>query len=131
MVKSEPTTGPGLSSIGQIYIPVRDLARAVRFYRDTLGMTFLFEVPRMAFFDCGGMRLVLGTPEDASVAHTGSSLYYQVVAREGAFGRLEALGVGIAGKPHFVAKRASGDLWMAFLRDSEDNTFALMSEVKS
>ena len=56
---------PGLSRIGQIFINVHDLARAVTFYRDSLGMKFLFEVPRMAFFDCGGVRLMLGLADRA------------------------------------------------------------------
>ena len=131
MVQSGAATGLRLSRIGQIYVPVKDLARAVRFYRDTLGMTFLFEVPRMAFFDCGGIRLMLGTPEDERVAHTATILYYQVDDIHATFGGLEERGVAVAGKPHFVAKLASGDLWMAFLTDSEGNTFALMSDVKA
>ena len=32
----------------------RDLPRALAFYRDTLGLPFLFSAGTMAFFDCGG-----------------------------------------------------------------------------
>lgn len=131
MVNAEPTTGPKLTRVGQIHIPVTDLARAVDFYRNTLGMTFLFEVPRMAFFDCGGIRLMLGTPEDGAAALTGTILYYQVEDIHASFASVEARGAAVLGKPHFVATLATGDLWMAFLRDSEGNTFALMSEVKA
>lgn len=53
--------GPSLSRIGQIFVKVKDLDRAIAFYRDTLGMTFLLQAPpNMAFFDCGGIRLMLG-----------------------------------------------------------------------
>src|SRR5687767_12293165 len=128
MVKSEQTSGLGLSRIGQIHIPVRELARAVRFYRETLGMAFLFEVPGMAFFDCGGVRLMLGVPEDASVAKSATILYYKVDDIHAAFASLESQDVRVAGKPHLVAKMPTHDLWMAFLEDSEGNTFALMSE---
>ena len=131
MVPSERSSGVKLSRVGQIYIPVKDLARAVAFYRDTLGMAFLFEVPRMAFFDCGGLRLMLGLPEEGSAAQPATILYYQVDDIHAAFDALEAAGTAVAGKPHFVARLASGDLWMAFLRDSEENTFAIMSEVVS
>ena len=131
MLESGSATGVRLSRIGQIYIPVKDLGRAVRFYRDTLGITFLFEVPRMAFLECGGIRLMLGTPEDASVAQSATILYYKVDDIRGVFTSLEAQGVEVAGKPHLIAKMPSHDLWMAFLRDSEGNMFALMSEEKS
>lgn len=118
-----------LSRIGQIHIPVKDAARATAFYRDTLGMAFLFEVPGMAFFDCGGVRLMLGVPEDPGIAPTGTILYYKVDDIQGAFAALESRDVTVLGKPHLVAKLPSHDLWMAFLKDPEGNTFALMSEV--
>src|SRR3989338_6854199 len=52
-----PAESFGLSELGQIALTVGDLQRAVAFYRDALGMKFLFEAPpRMAFFDCGGLR---------------------------------------------------------------------------
>ena len=128
-MQSDSTTGLKLSRIGQIHVPVKDLARATGFYRDTLGMAFLFEVPGMAFFDCGGVRLMLGAPEDASAAPTATILYYKVDDIQGAFAFLEARGVTVAGRPHLVAKLPSHDLWMAFFKDPEENTFALMSEV--
>ena len=56
-----------LSRIGQIAMPVKDIDRAVAFYRDRLGLPFLFAAPpRLAFFDCGGTRLMLDVPEDAA-----------------------------------------------------------------
>jgi len=70
-----PLEFPGLSRIGQIAVIVHDLPKAVTFYRDILGMKFLFEVPRMAFFDCGGVRLMLGLPETAELDHAASILY--------------------------------------------------------
>ena len=120
-----------ISRIGQIHVPVQDLARATGFYRDTLGMTFLFEVPRMAFFDCGGIRLMLGTPEDGSAAKPATIIYYRVDDIQEAFVALTARGARFIGEPHFVAKLASGDLWMTFLHDSEGNVLGLQSEVSS
>ena len=123
------TTEFRLSRINQIYVPVQDLARATRFYRDTLGMTFLFEVPGMAFFDCGGIRLMLGTPEDKSAARPATIIYYRVEDIQEAYATLKARGVHFEREPHFLAKLASGDLWMTFLKDSEDNLLGLQSEV--
>ena len=71
----------GLDRIGQIAINVHDLARAVTFYREALGIPFLFEVPGMAFFDCNGVRLMLGVPVGPEVDHPASILYYKVDGR--------------------------------------------------
>jgi catechol 2,3-dioxygenase-like lactoylglutathione lyase family enzyme len=120
-----------LDRIGQIAIMVKDLARATAFYRDVLGMRFLFEVPgRMAFFDCGGVRLLLEVPEDAAYANHASILYYRVADLAGAYRTLGGRGASFVGAPHLIARMPDHELWMAFLRDSEDNTLALMSEVR-
>ena len=118
----------GLHRIGQILVTARDLERAVRFYRDTLGMTYLFQVPRMAFFDCGGIRLMLGIP-DAVVDHPASVIYYQVDDIQAAHQTLTSRGVVFFNPPHRVAKLEKVELWLADARDSEDNILALMSEV--
>lgn len=130
-MSTHPPTAFRLARIGQIHIPVQDLDRATRFYRDTLGMTFLFEAPpRMAFLDCGGIRLMLGTPEDAAAPKPATIIYYMVDDIQEAFATLSGRGVQFVDQPHFVAKLATGDLWMTFLRDSEDNLIGLQSEVR-
>jgi len=119
-----------LSTIGQIALTVRDLKKMTTFYRDTLGMKFLFEAPpQMAFFDCGGVRLLLGQEDKANPAHPASILYYKVPDIRAAFDALTAHGVPVAEKPALAAKLPDHDLWLAFLRDPEGNRFALMSEV--
>src|SRR5437879_13172862 len=67
----------GLSSIGQIFVRAKDLDRAVRFYRDTLGMPFLFQVPRMAFFQCGATMVMLGIAETGALDHAASRIDYR------------------------------------------------------
>jgi methylmalonyl-CoA/ethylmalonyl-CoA epimerase len=121
----------GLSRIGQIAIPVKNLAAAVAFYRDTLGMRLLFEAPPgLAFFDCGGIRLMLSLPEGpADVDRMASVLYYVVGDIQAAAATLKSRGVAFEGEPHIVAKLPHADLWMAFFRDPERNMLALMSEV--
>jgi catechol 2,3-dioxygenase-like lactoylglutathione lyase family enzyme len=116
-----------LESIGQISIIVKDVDRAKAFYRDTLGMTFLFEFPGMAFFDCGGVRLYLARAEKPELGT--SILYYRVADIRGAASGLEARGVVFLQQPAKVHEDARHELWLAFFKDSEDNTVALMSEV--
>ena len=123
------TLAPGISRIGQIAVMVHDLDRAVAFYRDTLGLKFLFAVPNMAFFDCGGVRLMLGVPEKPEFDHPASILYYHVPDIRAAAVALEGRGARFDGEPELVAKLPDHDLWLAFLRDSEGNPLALMSEV--
>ena len=125
--------GFGLSRIGQIAMTVHDLPRAVAFYRDVLGMTFLFEAPpAMAFFDCGGVRLMMSLPEEkGEVAgqRFASIIYYTVPDIQEAAAVLGARGVTFEAPPHVVARLPHADLWMAFLHDPDRNMLAIMSEV--
>ena len=121
-----------LDRIGQIAIRVHDVGRAMRFYRDTLGMRFLFEVPNLAFFDCGGVRLMLSTSDPAEKPefdHPGSVLYYKVPDLNVTYDLLRKREVDFIDKPHLIAQLQDHDLWMVFFRDTEGNTLALMSEI--
>ena len=120
----------GLARLGQIAITVHDLDRATAFYRDVLGLPFLFRAPNLAFFDCGGVRLMLGLPERAEPDHPSSILYFSVADIDAAHAALAARGVSFTDRPHLIAKMPDHDLWMAFFTDSEGNTLALMSEVR-
>jgi len=119
----------GLTQIGQIAVNVHDVKRAVVFYRDTLGMKLLFEIPNAAFFDCGGVCLMLSLPEQPEFDRSASIIYYKVPNIRATFETLSSRGVRFEGEPHFIARMPDHDLWMAFFRDSEGNLLALMSEV--
>jgi len=122
--------GPSLNQIGQIFVNVKDLDRAIAFYRDTLGMTFLFQAPpNMAFFDCGGIRLMLGIADRPELDHPSSIIYYKVDDIERVYEIFSARGVEFIAKPHLVAPMQTYDLWLADFKDSEGNVVALMSEV--
>jgi methylmalonyl-CoA/ethylmalonyl-CoA epimerase len=126
----ETGTDFGLTRIGQVAVPVADLERAVRFYRDTLGMPFLFQAPPgLAFFDLTGIRLML---DGSAQAHAGNGcvIYYQVDDLQAAFGALAERGVRFETQPHLVAKMPDHELWMAFLRDPDRNLIALMCEAR-
>ncbi|HZK77810.1 MAG TPA: VOC family protein [Gemmatimonadaceae bacterium] len=117
-----------LDTIGQIAINVKDVERATAFYRDILGMKFLFAPPKLAFFDAGGVRLMLTTGEK-EFDHPASILYYKVGDIVGVHRSLAAKGVKVEEEPHVVAPMPDHDLWISSYRDSENNYFALMSEV--
>ena len=126
------TTAPdaGLSGIGQIFVNARDLERAIGFYRDTLGMKFLFQAPpNMAFFDCGGIRIMLGIADRPELDHLASIIYYKVADIGATYEAFSSRGVEFVVKPHLVARMPNYDLWLADFRDSEGNLLALMSEV--
>jgi catechol 2,3-dioxygenase-like lactoylglutathione lyase family enzyme len=123
------TLNLGITRLGQVSINVYDLDRATTFYRDRLGLPLLFTVSGMAFFDCGGVRLMLARAEKPEFDHPGSVLYFVVPDIAAAHRQMLASGVGFEGEPHLIAKMPAYDLWMAFFRDSEKNLLALMSEV--
>jgi methylmalonyl-CoA/ethylmalonyl-CoA epimerase len=121
-----------LSRIGQVAMRVRDLDRAVRFYRDALGLPFQFTAPpKLAFFDCAGTRLLLDVPEDVEFDHPGSILYFAVDDIRVAHAELVRRGVVFRSDPHLVAKLPDREVWMAFFDDTEGNTLALMSEPRA
>ncbi len=118
-----------LSTIGQIAMVVKDLPRAVAFYRDVLGMKFLFQAPpALAFFDCGGVRLMLDAAAEGEFNHPGSILYYKVDDIGAAYADLQGKGVEFGGAPQMIVKMPDHELWMAFFKDGEGNTLALMHE---
>jgi methylmalonyl-CoA/ethylmalonyl-CoA epimerase len=119
----------GLAQIGQIAISVQDLERAVAFYRDKLGMQYLFTASTLAFFDCDGTRLMLSTPEPGQTHSGNSIIYFTVGDINAAYRELIERGVLFDDQPHIIANMGTYDLWMAFLRDSERNLLGIMSEV--
>ncbi|HEX4140095.1 MAG TPA: VOC family protein [Candidatus Methylacidiphilales bacterium] len=127
---SEGATGLGITRLGQVAINAHDVERATAFYRDVLGLKFLFAAGQLAFFDCGGVRLMLDKAEDPEFVHPSSILYFSVAEIQAAHRRLVDAGVAIVSEPRMIAAMADHDLWMSFFRDTEDNVMALMCEVR-
>src|SRR5437764_7303653 len=117
-----------LEKIGQIAILVKDVGRATEFYRDKLAMTYLFTAGNLAFFDCGGVRLMLDKPDKVEAGT--SIIYFKVGEIHEAHEQMKARGVEFVDKPHLIAKLPDHDLWMTFFRDSEGNLLGMMSEVR-
>lgn len=114
--------------IGQIAVVCKDVARATTFYRDALGLPFLFDAgPNLSFFDAGGTRLMLTTAQGEH-DHAGSMLYFFVSDIEGTCHGLRSRGVDLIEEPHLVAKMPDHDLWLAAFRDSEGNPMGVMEE---
>lgn len=125
------TTEIGITRIGQIQIRAGDVERAAIFYENVLGLKLLFKAPPgLAFFDCGGVRLMLDRPAKREFDHASSIVYFAVPDIQAAHARLKGKGVVFEDEPHMIARMPDHDLWMTFFRDSEENVLALMSEVK-
>ena len=119
-----------LSAIKQVSVNARDLARATAFYRDTLGVRHLFDAPpQMSFFDCAGIRLLVGVAEKAEFDHPSSILYFDVPDIQAAHRDLEARGVKFRDEPHLAAKLPDREIWLNFFDDTEGNVLALTSEI--
>lgn len=118
-----------LGQIGQISRTVKDIAQAQQWYGKVLGLPHLYTFDRLAFFDCGGTRLMLTQNEEVSTAE--SILYWRVENIVNAYETLKARGAEFIGAPHMIHRHPDGtEEWMAFLKDPEGRPLAIMSQVK-
>lgn len=116
---------PVLQGIGQIAVRVKDLPRAVAYYRDVLGLSYLFEAPGLAFFQCGGVHLMLSGAEEPEFDHAASILYFDVAEIQVAYRSLLQRGVKFRDEPHVIHRAGPKELWMSFFDDGEGNVFAI------
>jgi DNA-binding CsgD family transcriptional regulator/catechol 2,3-dioxygenase-like lactoylglutathione lyase family enzyme len=117
-----------LGSIGQLSRSVNDIAQAEAWYGKVLGLPHLYTFGKLAFFDCNGTRLML--TQEGSAASADSIIYWRVANIQGAHDELRSRGVEFVSAPHLVHKHANGtEEWMAFFKDPEGRTLAIMSQV--
>ena len=118
---------PVITGLGQLHVSVTDLDRAVAWYRDVLGLDFLFQVPGqpMAFFDCGGVRLYLGVPEN-ELFRSRPIMYFSVDDIDNAVEEIATRGGQFSDRPHAVHRDDSSELWLASLTDPEGTPVVLM-----
>jgi len=121
----------GVSGIGQIALYVDRLPEAVAFYRDKVGLKFLFEASGMAFFDVGGVRVMMTQPNQQDPVHRASVLYLRVPDIDAATRALAEQGVKIREQPEKVHSAGGVDLWLSFFEDPSGNLMALMEERRS
>ena len=118
------------AQVAQLLIPVEDFEKGLAFYRDVLGLPFLFAAPpQMAFFNCGGVRLLVGVHAPGQQAQRGSTIYFQVSDIGAVYSSLEDKGVRFMAEPHIVHRTPSSELWLSEFTDPDGNHLALMSEV--
>ncbi|PEB54071.1 glyoxalase [Bacillus pseudomycoides] len=120
-----------IQKVGQIGVPVKDLNKAINFYKEKLGLSLLFHTDSMAFFECNGLRLFLSLAEKEEFAQSSSVIYFQVEKMKETYEDLLSKGIAFIDEPHIVAKMGQTETWMTFFKDTEGNTHALMSEVKA
>ena len=124
------TGNTGIQSIGQIAVAVSDITCATEFYRDVLGLEFLFDAPPgLAFFNCGGVRLMLTILQGEESDHNTSVIYYKVHDIEAATSALKAKSINFIHEAQLVAKMPDHELWMGFIRDPDQNLIGIMAEL--
>lgn len=119
-----------IQKVAQIGVPVKDLDKAITFYKEKLGLSLLFNTDNMAFFECNGLRLLLSLPEKDEFAQCSSVIYFQVKKIKETYEDLLSKGIIFVDEPHIVAKIGQTETWMTFFKDTEGNTHALMSEIQ-
>ena len=113
-------------SIGQLSRSVADIAQAESWWRDVLGVPHLYTFGSLAFFDCGGVRLMLSAEPGEAQA---SIIYFRVDDIAASHAELGARGVAFIGAPHMIHRHADGtEEWMAFFSDNEGRPLAIMSQ---
>ena len=118
-----------LSEIGQIAITVGDVGKALPFYRDVLGLTFLFSpAPTLAFLAAGPVRIMLSTPQGAGAVGSNSILYFKVAGIDAVYDAIVGRGATAEHKPALTARMPDHELWIAFVRDPDGNLVGLMEE---
>jgi methylmalonyl-CoA/ethylmalonyl-CoA epimerase len=128
---STAASGTEITAVRQIALTVSDVARATEFYRDTLGLAFLFSAgPNLAFLDIGGVRLMLAGPEGDFKPGASSVLYFKVADIKAAHALFAERGVAFPSEPHLIAAMPDHDLWLDEFRDPDGNPMALMCEIK-
>ena len=123
------TESVDIEAVGQVARSVKDIAAAQRWYADVLGLKHLYTFGKLAFFDCGGLRLFLSEGDGGAQE---SILYFRVADIHGTQAALEKRGITFINAPHMIHKHEDGtEEWMAFFKDNEDRPLGLMAQVKS
>ena len=118
-----------LSEIGQIAITVSNVDVALEFYRDILGLSFLFSpAPTLAFLAAGSLRIMLSTPQGAGTVGANSTLYFKTQDIEASYASIIARGATVERTPQLAATMPDHELWIGFVRDPDGNLVGLMEE---
>ena len=117
------------AKVAQVLIPIENFDQGVSFYKDVLGLPHLFSAPpQMAFFSCGGVRLLVGVMPSGQIAQRGSAIYFQVADIDAVYETLKSKGVAFKAAPHLVNRSPQAELWLAEFIDPDGNQLSLMAE---
>ena len=117
-----------LGPVAQVSRTVRNIEQARDWYGTVLGLPHLYSFGKLAFFDCGGLRLFLSEAESPSA--TESILYFQVPDIQAAHAELTSRGLSFVAAPHRIHVHADGsEEWLAAFEDQEGRPLALLSRV--
>ncbi len=126
-MESEPSLAG--RKLQQVALTCRDLERSKVFYRDTLGLTFMFEASNMLFFQLDGLRLMIGKEMAPDTPIGGSVVYFDAPDMDTIGPALEARGVKFPGPAQVVQRTATHELKLREFRDPDGNALALMGLV--
>lgn len=117
-----------ITGLGQVARNVRNIEETEAWYRDVLELEHLFTFGKMAFFDCGGTRLMLTESDDAGTPE--SILYFRVADIDAAYRRLLDRDAVSVSAPHMIHRHEDGtEEWMAFFEDPEGRPIGIMARV--
>lgn len=116
------------TGIHQLAIPCKDVPRATAFYRDAAGLQFLFEMTGLAFFQCGGVRLMLSPAQAEKVEPLNSVIYFGTDDIAAATDAVVAKGAELIAAAHLIAKLPGRDVWLSHWKDPEGNLMSFMQE---
>jgi methylmalonyl-CoA/ethylmalonyl-CoA epimerase len=117
-----------LTGVMQLAVPVKDIERATTFYRDKIGLRLLMNGPNMAFLDCGDIRIYLDANPGTVEAGKNSMIYFRTGNVEQAHSAFKQRGVTIHQPPQIIASLPDRDVWLMWIRDSEENLLGVMEE---
>lgn len=119
----------GVTGIAQLAVTVSSVEASVAFYRDVVGLKFLFSAPPgLAFLDCAGTRLMLATEATGGPTMAHPVIYFRVGSARAFSAGLAARGVPLHKEPHVIAKLPHADLWLSFVLDPDGHLVGFMSE---
>lgn len=126
---SQNTTGSYVM-LGQIARTTKCFNESRSWYRDVLGLPELYSFGNLAFFDLGGVRLML-TEEEGDLSCE-SILYLRVPDIHSSKAELEERGVHFINAPHLIHRHEDGtEEWLAAFEDNEGRPLQLMMQVRA
>lgn len=118
-----------ITELGQLAITVENVKRSLEFYRDILGLDFIFSPSEnLAFLRCGATRIMLATPQGAGEIGKNSIPYFKLSNIEEFYKTAVANGARQEREPQLAVQMPDHELWIGFLKDPDENLIGIMEE---